>query len=152
MPNVLIKMPRTIGAICLIPFLFSLILGAWLSQKSIALTEDGVSVTATVIEIGSRDDSDHGTTYYPIYIFTTEDGVEHTGESSASSTHCNYEVGDPIEILYLPDNPSKSQPNSFVNLWLGPLICLILAIVPLCFGLVLFFIVPRFLNHKEQAA
>lgn len=66
-----------------------------------------------------------GPSYCPVVRFTTagEKTVEFTGLGAGEP---DYEVGDEVTVLYLPDRPEKGKIASFQELWLGPVVLVIM--------------------------
>lgn len=87
----------------------ALIIGAVVTWRDyIALRDAGVVVQGQYSDkrISSDSDSD---SYYLQYTFVVND-VTYTDETSVSrGNYYNTEVGVPVDILYLPDNPRVSQ-------------------------------------------
>ena len=85
--------------------------------------------TGTVVELREVRDSDDGSiTYKPVVNFTAPDGISVTFESSFSSRPAAYSVGESVEVLFAPGEPSKARIDGFGSLWLGPLIMSILGL------------------------
>lgn len=77
--------------------------------------------TGTVIDLDSRTDSD-GVTFYPVVRFTTAEGRTVEFVSSSGSSPPSESVGDEVEVLYDPDDPTDAQLSGFFHLWLWPLV------------------------------
>lgn len=73
--------------------------------------------------------SDDGTTYSPVYVFSTKDGRNIEGESSSSSNPPSYSVGETLKVYYNPANPEDNELDGIFNLWGGAIIMGILGIV-----------------------
>ena len=100
----------------------------------------------TVLEVVERKTSD-GTTYYPVYSFVDVYGTEHKIYSNSGSYPPQYEVGDPISILYDPDNPKEIKMDSFGSIWIGTIIAGVLGAIPFFIGIVFLLIVPVIINR-----
>jgi hypothetical protein len=62
------------------------------------------------------------TKYYPRVRFQTRHGQTVEFDAANGSNPPLYEVGERLPVLYLPDNPRYAVINTFIELWLGPLI------------------------------
>lgn len=61
-----------------------------------------------VIELDKRCDSD-GCTYRPIVEFTTNDGQYFTYDSNSYTHPYAYDVGEPVTIYYMEENPHDAR-------------------------------------------
>jgi hypothetical protein len=94
-----------------------------------ATTAPGVVTDLIVV----RDKDGGSDTYKPEVKFSTADGREITFTSSFSSRPPAYDVGEAVEVLYLPREPQEARINGFGSLWLG---CVILAGLGAVFALI----------------
>lgn len=118
-----------------------LLLGAGLLAKSTyELEQTGIRVQAVVVKL-ERSEGSH----FPVFKFRDEKGRELTVRSSTSSK--SYFVGDPIPILYDPQNPLDAQVDEPLMLYLLPGIFGIIGILFL-FGM---FLVLKILPFFERA-
>jgi hypothetical protein len=96
--------------------------GYYYGRTSWDLSRDGVSVTGTVVLLKeSADTENSGVTYTPVITYAV-DGQSHTFTSNVSSDPPTYNVGDPVNIIYERDNPSRARVDSWKELWLLPVI------------------------------
>ena len=58
------------------------------------------------------------TAYYVVFTFTTENAKEIRGKSAVPRGPSDFKVGDPIAILYNPQNPDNSKMKTFSDLWM----------------------------------
>ncbi|HKU90636.1 MAG TPA: DUF3592 domain-containing protein [Steroidobacteraceae bacterium] len=76
--------------------------------------------TGTVVELREVRDKDGGSsTWKPVVKFTTARGRNITFAESFSSSPAPYDVGEPVTVLYLPDEPEEARIRGFGSLWLG---------------------------------
>jgi len=106
-----------------------------------ALTAKG-KVVKIKERLEERTDSEGYTTtqkmYLPVIEFTTKDGQKITSMSQVSTANPNkWEIGQEIDILYDPENPNNAKINKKLNVYILPVIFIILAIIFLTIGLVL---------------
>lgn len=105
-------------AIKLLRILFILVgagllaLAAVLFQHSRAFEANAVATEGVVVElVESR--SDDSITYRPVVTFTTDEGTRVTFTSRAGSNPPVYSLGDPVEVLFDPDNPQNARLDGF---------------------------------------
>jgi cytoskeletal protein RodZ len=83
------------------------------------------TVNGTVVEFQSyesRNENSSSTTMYtPVFEYEFK-GKKYTYVSTSSSNIKEYEVGEPLEILVDPENPSEVLVNSFMEKWFLPLL------------------------------
>ena len=72
---------------------------------------------ATVTQMVFTSDSEGGGGYSPIYRFRTLEGQEIEASESLSSNPPQFKVGQVIDVLYDPDNPSKARIKKWFNLY-----------------------------------
>jgi hypothetical protein len=61
--------------------------------------------------------------FFPVFSFKDQAGAEHVIHSRVSSSYFfNYNVGDTVEVLYPATNPEQARLNSFLALWIWPLL------------------------------
>jgi uncharacterized protein DUF3592 len=76
--------------------------------------------TGTVVELREVRDSDGGSsTWKPVVNFVADDGRDITFAASFSSKPAPYDVGERVDVLYLPDDPLQARIKGFSSLWLG---------------------------------
>ncbi len=66
--------------------------------------------------------SDNSVTYSPVVEFQTLEGNTLVFESSFSSSPPAYDIGEKVEVYYLPSLPDSAKLNGFFSLWGGGLI------------------------------
>ncbi|MFM9842727.1 MAG: DUF3592 domain-containing protein [Dongiaceae bacterium] len=83
-----------------------------------AVTADGV-----VVALEERWDSDHSDyTYYPRVAFETEDRRKFEFTSDTGSRPAAFDIGEPVRVLFDPARPGAARIDSFLQLWLLPLV------------------------------
>jgi hypothetical protein len=107
--------PRLFLGVGVLIFVVGAVIGVF-AYRFIAGSEEA---DGTVIDLKeSYDSQDDTTVYYPIVRFTTAEGRTVEFESNVSSSH---DVGDRVEVLYDPDDPTDARLSGFFNLWFGSL-------------------------------
>lgn len=87
------------------------------------------TVTELVESRSKSDDGSNSITYAPVVSFVTDAAQQVTYHSSTSSNPPSYQVGETVEMYYLPEQPNKAKINGFFDLWLGTVICGVLGAV-----------------------
>jgi len=85
--------------------------------------DGAVAADGVVIAFEERWDSDDGAyTYYPRVTFETEDRRKFEFTSDTGSRPAAFDVGEPVRVLFDPAQPDAARIDSFLQLWLLPLI------------------------------
>jgi hypothetical protein len=66
--------------------------------------------------------SDRGTTYAPVVEFQPASGARQTFEESTSTSPPAYRLGEAVEVLYDPSDPTDARLRGLFSLWGGSLI------------------------------
>jgi hypothetical protein len=74
----------------------------------------------TVIELFDSLSGERGRRQAPVVHFNTADGRDITCTGTFVRFPAPYSVGDPVEVLYSPDDPSSAEIRDFESLWLLP--------------------------------
>ena len=86
-----------------------------------------------VVAYESEYDSDSGETiYYPVVLFKGREMYEPRQFTADTGGRKSYEIGETVEVLYVPGTSDQPRINSFFSLWLGPMIVGILGLM--CFA------------------
>ena len=116
--------------------------GVFKLVKSFKLSKNGVKMEAEIIEVRkkrqSSTDSDGYTSttdmYYPVYKYVYE-GEEYSKESNVGvSRSRKYKVGDKMNIVFMSDDPQKSEVKSFFSLWITPGVLLLVGVLLLIYS------------------
>jgi Protein of unknown function (DUF3592) len=85
--------------------------------------------TGKVVQLNERFNSAADTTEYaPVFSFAAQDGKTYTVSSSTASNPSGFQVGDSVAVLYWKNNPGGARIASFVQLWLIPMVFLIIGV------------------------
>ncbi len=148
------KAVRIIGILIICCSIIPLgIAGYWYSKNDTFL-EQAVKTVATVIDVEKRVSGD-GSSYYPVFSFSDKNGNSHKIHSKMGSYPPAYKVDDTVTIFYDPLTPEKTKVDSFVCLWLGPLVSGTLGLIPLFIGALILLVGPMVIrsvnsNIKKQ--
>jgi hypothetical protein len=100
---------------------------------------------------GRRMSSDTRSVKRPVISYKVNGKVYQVPGQIIGSIGANYEMGENIDLLILANNPDYSVINSFLEMWLVPMLLIILCFVLFGFGHVLHrivFIVSRMLKRS----
>jgi hypothetical protein len=119
----------------------------WTYLKKAVVTE------ATITNLIERESDDGNTLYAPVYVFKDKKGNEVKIISPTASWPPVGEIGDPIEVLYLPSDPQRSIQNRFFSKWGFPAIFGGLGLIYfIVFALVVYFTGRHIKNKSEQGS
>ncbi|MCB0725743.1 MAG: DUF3592 domain-containing protein [Ignavibacteriae bacterium] len=111
----------------------------WFSDR-VSSMDEYVLTQGTVKELDKDRDPDGSDTYVfaPIVSYKDNNGNEHLHKSSSYSYPPDYEIGETVEIYYLPSSPKEAFINSFFEKWgIGIIIAIVgLVITPIGIWLV----------------
>lgn len=86
------------------------------AESMSSLLREGVETTAHVVATEKRRMSRRQFEYFVTYAFRTREGSDCDKELRVSATHFDdFSEGQPIEIVYLPRDPSISATREMVN-------------------------------------
>jgi hypothetical protein len=133
--------PLLLTSIVLLPVGSLLVLLGFLIYRRIArFRRRAVSTDGVITDFKTGQDSDGDTVYYPIFRFRTDSGQEYTICSETGSNPPGFKKGASVGVLYDPDKPTDARLDTFMQLWLGPLILFALGGVSTLVGVVLLLI------------
>lgn len=90
----------------------------WLGWRGYTLTTQGESIMGRVVEMEESSDGEGGCCVYSPVVEFTANGRPVRFEGGNASNPPVYRVGQEVEVLYLPSDPSKAAINSFYELWM----------------------------------
>ena len=96
----------------------------------------------TVVRLTERDGS-----YTPIFRFRTHDGRDVEVIHSVSSNPPMWRAGQPLRLLYDPQDPQSAIPDSWTSIWLFPLIFGVVGL-----NLLITFVVLSVMNARARSA
>ena len=136
---------RTIGVVIMLFSLPSMCLGAYFYMKTNSFLANAIRTDGEVIKV-EKIRSGGDTLYYPVFSFVDNRGNEHSIRSDLGSNPPRNQKGDMIGLYYLPDNPKEAEIDSFINLWLVPIVACGLSLGSLLIGLAIFIAGPIIAN------
>jgi len=120
-----------------------LIIGAIVLSNRMSLAKNGIAVEATVIGLeehyskraGTQNKNKTTLTYRPKIEFTTSDGQKIRLVYPNGSNPPQYSIGDKINIIYSEDNPENIVIDSKFQIYIFPIIFVVLGAVLLISGI-----------------
>ncbi|MBY8975585.1 DUF3592 domain-containing protein [Rhodobacteraceae bacterium NNCM2] len=98
-------------------------IGGWQAYDVARFMEVAQPARGTVVSV-DVEHSDDGVSYTPTITYEDAAGAPQSGETHISSSGYDYPIGQQVDILYHPDWPGEVRINSFVSLYLLPMIFL----------------------------
>lgn len=124
------RIPTPIFAIILTVGLALVCIASGLAISTRSFLKQSVATQGTVTELAERvDREDNSVSYAPVFTFDAADGHRYRVVSHVSSNPPGFHVGEAVRVLYEPGNPQGARIDTFVQLWLTPLICGALGVV-----------------------
>ena len=103
-----ISIKKLLGPLAFLLFgLLFFAIGSGLTMRQRALEKQGIEAQGVVVGLQENYDSD-GSTYAPVVQFKTANGQGIEFVSSYSSNPPDYEVGEPVIVVYPPNDPGKA--------------------------------------------
>lgn len=90
----------------------------WLGWRGYQLSTHGESAIGHVVEMEESTDGEGSCCVYSPVIEFNANGRPVRFEGSNASDPPAYRVGQEVEVLYLPEDPSRAAINSFYELWM----------------------------------
>jgi hypothetical protein len=91
----------------------------------------------TVVELTSRSTtSGRASIICPVVEFTAPSGEKIRFTSDFGSLPARHQIGQSINVRYDPVDPQKAEVESYMNLWLTPLILVFMGIFACCLAVV----------------
>jgi len=108
--------PKLFNLIFLAVGTLLLCIGISTTASRVSFKRTAAAATGRVIRL-QPGSSRHGTVYYPVIQFVSEDQQEITFKGNNGSRPAAFHVNDPVEVLYDPDDPHHAYINSFMEFW-----------------------------------
>ena len=98
---------------------------------------NSIRTTGIVVSLREvQDEENHSVNYAPVFQFVAEDGQSYTISSDTSSNPSEFAVRQKVPVLYEPKYPMGAKIDSFLQLWLFPLIFGIIGLIAFAIGYV----------------
>ena len=95
-------------------------IGGYLAFQIFAFYEQAQQVTGEVIQISESVSHKGSYTYSPIVSFQTLDQQKIIFQPRTSSSSLGFEVGDIVNVSYLPSNPKEAKIDEWRFVWFLP--------------------------------
>jgi hypothetical protein len=115
-----------IHALLLLVGLVLMSIAYWQFQQTMKLLKNGEIAKARVLELVAVRDSD-GTSYRPLFRFTTKTNQVKQFEYDVSSSPPAWEVGEEADVIYNPDHPEQAKLMGYWGLFIGAIVLIAVA-------------------------
>lgn len=111
-------------------------ISAFLTLNTLEFLDSGIAAKGNVVSIKESRGSNNKTMYSPVVSFIDQTNKTVTFTSGRRSSIQWYDVGEEVNILYMPSNSKKASIKSFATLWLPAIISGLFGILAVlaCFG------------------
>jgi len=104
-----------------------------LFKKTVDFIKKGEKAKATVIKLNPFE-SDDGTSYTPIFSFTSAAKQEYTFMHPFSSDPPSFAIGDTVTVVYDRADPKSAKILSYPSAFIWPIVILIVALALIVLG------------------
>jgi hypothetical protein len=148
-----IRILRIITWLILIPGTVLLIVGIGFGISTRVFITHSISANGKVIRLDEKTNSDGKVGYSPVFTYINADGNSYTIYSDTSSNPPGFVEGESVRVLYSKDDPASARIDSFLQLWLMPVVfCSIGGVFALSGTLFLFFTRKQAKNASSDLA
>lgn len=115
-----------------------------MARETIRINTVGVHTEGHIVSFETRVQTTNSTTGsrrkqsvavdHPQVSFTDSTRREYTFTSGSGSSNSSYTIGDPVPVLYDPQNPHIARMNTFLDMWAGVLMISVLSLAFLLVG------------------
>jgi uncharacterized protein DUF3592 len=142
-------MAKLIGVLTILASVVPLGIGVHFYRSTARFVSVAVACEGRITQLEFHQ-SEHGTSYTPVFVYRDASGIERTGRGSLSNSRASYTSGDSIPLLYDPANPDDVRVNRTWSLWFAPLICAIITVSLFADGLLTMFILPKWGKRRKS--
>ena len=96
--------------------------GVYAGYTSWRLQNEGLTTTGSVVRLEESNSSEGGCCVYSPVIEFSANGQTHSLEGDNASDPPAYQVGEVVNVIYDPADPSTAQINKWTERWLFPII------------------------------
>jgi hypothetical protein len=101
------------------------------------------TIERNVLIVERNGDGSVNSTYAPVFRFTSRDGRAYTVTSGSSSSPPEFAAGQHVRVLYEPSDPTAATIDSFLQLWMKPIVLAGVGIASSALGYGLLFVLRR---------
>jgi hypothetical protein len=105
--------------------------------------QTAVKAEGTVVKLVEEPGSGHGPSYFPVFKFTDSQGWEQQANSKVGSNPPSYKVGDKVNLLYDPNDPTSAVTDTFWGVWIWPVALCGAGVFDLVFAFLFVFVAMR---------
>jgi uncharacterized protein len=140
------KVFRIIGVVIVCFSSVPLALGWWGYRSTASFIKKADHIQAEVSSVEERPDNEGKKYCYPEFSYTDRKGDSHKIRSSTGYGGAAFVVGEKVWYFVDPENPDKARRDSFVALWLLPLIAIVSGSLVLLAGIISLVVLPVFVR------
>ena len=137
------ELPYLFSIIAVILFVAGIIptiIGTMWWQRIRGFVQTAEKVEGTVIELVEGRGGKGGITYAPVVEYTDHFGQRQEHRAKTGASWQRFAVGDKVQILYERNDPDSTKINHWLDLYIGPGICLFLGVDAVVVAIVLFIV------------
>ena len=109
--------------------------GIWMLYQRSDTSLLGERAEGTVVRLIEKAEPGETPVIYPFFKFKAENGKTYTVKGGVGSNPAAYTVGEKLSVVYDPDRPQDAHIDSFTELWLAPLVLLLMGFIFVLAGL-----------------
>ena len=121
--------------------------GVYAGYTSWRLQNEGLTTTGSVVRLEESNSSEGGCCVYSPVIEFSANGQTHSFEGDNASDPPAYQVGEVVNGIYDPADPSTAQINKWTERWLFPII--IIPVMILAAALLNFFMIRAWMRGEH---
>ena len=127
-----------IAAVLFLAGIIPTIIGIMWWQRVRGFVQTAEQVEGTVIELVESRGGKGGPTYAPVVEYTDHLGQRQEHRAKTGASWQRFAVGDKVQILYERNDPGSTKINHWLDLYIGPGICLFLGVDTVILAIILF--------------
>jgi hypothetical protein len=133
--DLLRKVRKRFGVVFAVSGLACPLIAAGFFVHTSLFVKNALRAPGTVVELTPVESDENGIEYKPVFSFQAIDKQTYTITSNTSTNPPEFSVGDTITVLYEKEDPAKATPDAFWQLWLVPVVLVIIGVCHGVFGL-----------------
>ena len=110
------------------------ILSLFFTYRMYSFLSHAQTAKGTIVRL-IESHGENGVSFKPVFTFITKDGTKYKITSSISSSPPIAEVGEEIEVLYLPNSPKDAIIDYWFSKWGLPIVLIIVTISQILAGI-----------------
>ena len=142
MKKKLLRLEIIYGSIGVVMLFFA----GYLYVREKKFEQNAYKTVGEVVDFETHNSSEGGSIMYAAKVRYVDRGTNYSCVSKSSSSSPDYQIGDKVEVLYEPNNPSKATIKGFLGQYLGVAILGAMGFISSLFGLI-----PLIINKRRNA-